>query len=136
MYRMTNIGALIKVVAGFSPRASATATINGAAIDRQDILSCVLHGRTGAAAGSPTAQTYDLKLQDSADGSTSWADLTGAVITQITAIDTSGYVDVNLLSAKRYIRSVGTVAFTAGTSPTLEVACAVVLGGAVVTAIA
>jgi len=128
--RFTDIGAYIKVLAGFSPQAAAGGAINGAAIDRMGFQSAVLHGRTGAATGTPTAQTYDLKLQDSADGSTGWTDIAGAAITQITAVDSEAEVNVNLAGAKKYIRAVGTVTLTGGTTPTLQVASAVVLGGA------
>lgn len=128
----TDVGAEVKVVAGFSPRASAGETINGAAIDRKDFQSCVLHARSGAVSGSPTTVAYDAKLQESADGSTGWTDIPGAAISQIAAADTEKHVDVNLAGAKRYIRVVAVIAFTGGTSPTLGVAATVVLGGAVV----
>lgn len=128
----TDIGAYIKPVVGFFPQASGAATINGASIDRNGFYSAVLHGATGAVTGTPTGQTFDLKLQDSADGSTGWADISGAAITQITAVSTAGEINVNLTGAKRYIRAVGTVALTGGTTPTLQVAATVVLGGAVV----
>lgn len=125
----TNIGASVKVVAGFSPQAAVAGAINGAAIDRLGFRSAVLHARSGAVTGAPTAQTYDVKLQDSADGSTGWADIPGAAITQITAANAEAEKDINLAGAKRYIRVVGTVGFTGGTSPTLQVASALVLGG-------
>jgi len=126
----TDAGKYIKPVAGFSPQASdGTAAIEGPAIDRTGFLSAVLHGRTGAVTGAPTAQTYDLKLQESADGST-WTDIPGAAITQITAADTEADVNVNLAGAEKYIRAVGTVTFTGGTTPTLQVAATVILGGA------
>lgn len=127
---LTDVGAEIKAVAGFSPQAAAAGAINGTAIDRLGFQSAVLHGRTGAATGTPTSQTYDLKLQDSADGTTGWADIAGSAITQITAVNTEAEKDVNLSGAKRYVRAVGTVAFVGGTTPTLLVASALVLGGA------
>lgn len=127
----TDAGKYIKPVAGFSPQASdGVAAIEGPAIDRTGFLSAVLHGRTGAVAGAPTAQTYDLKLQESADGSTGWTDIPGAAITQITTADAEADVNVNLAGAKKYIRAVGTVTFTGGTTPTLQVAATVILGGA------
>lgn len=131
--RPTDIGAEIKVVAGFAPRAASAGTITGSAIDRDGFLSCVLHARAGDVSGGPSAQTYDVKLQDSADGSTGWADITGAAITQITAANGEKHVNVNLSGAKRYIRAVGTVGFTGGTTPTMDVAATVALGGAVIT---
>lgn len=124
-----DIGAYVKAQAGINPQDSAAATINGAAIDRQDFDSCVLHAAAGAATGTPTAQTVDAKLQDSADGSTGWADIAGAAITQITADNGEAEKDVVLSGAKRYIRAVITVGFTGGTSPKIPVAASVVLGG-------
>ncbi len=128
----TDVGAEVKVVAGFSPTASAGETINGAAIDRKDFQSCVLHARSGAVSGAPTTVTYDVRLQESADGVAGWTDIPGAAIAQIAAADTEKHVDVNLAGAKRYIRAVAVIAFTGGTAPTLVVAATVALGGAVV----
>jgi hypothetical protein len=137
----TDIGAAVKVVQSV-PNVNAGATLNGAAIDRmlttggnEGYYSCVLTGGCGAATGTPTTQTYDVKLQDSADGSTGWADFTdedgNGAITQITADDTNGTTgNVNLKSAKGFIRFVEIVAFTGGTSPDIPHACNVVLGGA------
>ncbi len=126
----TDIGSYIKLVAGVSPRAAVAGAVNGDTIDRQGFDSCVIHARSGAVTGAPTAQTYDLKLQESSDGSTGWTDVVGAAITQITAVDASQEKGVNLLGCKRYIRVVATVGFTGGTSPTLQIASAVALGGA------
>lgn len=126
----SDIGSFIKPVKGINPANQAAGTVNGAAIDRQRYGSCTLHLAVGAATGSPTAQTVDAKLQDSADGSTGWADLTGAAVTQRTADNTEAEVDANLAGAKQYIRAVVVVAFTAGTSPAIPIAATVVLGGA------
>jgi len=125
-----NIGAELKVVKGIPPNDVAAGTVNGAAIDRDGFLSCVLEGQTGAASGTPTSLTADFRLEDSADGSTGWADLAGAVVPQLTAVDQDKHVDANLASAKRYIRTVATVAFVGGTSPKVGVAAAVALGPA------
>jgi len=124
-----DIGSLVKSTRGINPVDSAATTINGPAIDRQGYHSCVLHAACGAASGSPTAQTVDAKLQESADGSSGWADISGASITQITADNSEGEKDADLAGAKQYIRSVVTVAFTGGTSPKIPVAATVVLGG-------
>ena len=125
----TDIGAGLKLLKGTPPAASAAGAVNGAAINRQGFESCVLHAGSGAATGSPTTQALDAKLQDSADGSTGWADLSGAAITQITAVNSEAHVNVNLRAAKQFIRVVTTVAFTGGTAPTLGNEAAVVLGG-------
>ncbi len=129
------LGSLYKTTKGNPPAAASAGTRNGSAIDRSvaggvTYQSATLHAASGAVTGSPTTQTLDAKLQDSADGSTGWADITGAAITQITAANAEAEVDVDLSGAKRYIRVVEVVAFTGGTTPTLGAQETVVLGGA------
>lgn len=126
----TDIGAEIKTVAGIPPTNAGAGAINGAAIDRQGFQSCTLQAACGAASGGPSAQTVDAKLQHSADGSTGWADIAGAAVTQMAADNGDEEVDVDLSVARRYLRVVSTVALTGGTTPKLPVAATVVLGGA------
>ncbi|HWP59536.1 MAG TPA: hypothetical protein VNL14_16710 [Candidatus Acidoferrales bacterium] len=131
-----DIGAYIKVVKGINPANAAAGTINGAAIDRAGIggknqfMSCVLKISCGAASGGPSAQTVNAKLQDSSDGSSGWADISGAAVTQLTADNGESQVNVDLSAAKRHIRAVVTVGFTGGTSPAIPVAAELILGGA------
>jgi hypothetical protein len=75
------------------------------------------------------SQTVATKLQDSADGSTGWADVSAAAATDLTADDTEDEVDIDLSGAKRYVRAVTTVSFTAGTTPSIPVAATLVLAG-------
>ena len=124
-----NVGEFVKLAKGINPAASAAATINGAAIDRQGYLSCVLHHAAGAAAGAPTARTVDTKLQDSADGTAGWLDLANAAAAQLIADNTEAEKNVELTGARRYIRAVTTVTFTGGTSPTIPVAATLTLAG-------
>jgi hypothetical protein len=124
-----NIGAQVKVERAIKPQAAGAGTINGPAIDRLGFLSAVLHVGTGDVSGSPSAQTVDAKLQESADGATGWTDISGAAISQITSANAQAEKDVSLSGAKRYIRAVVTVSFTGGTSPTIGAAATVVLGG-------
>lgn len=121
----SDIGAEIKAVAGVLPT-SVVGTANGAAIDRQGFESCVLHVMNGAVSGSDTF-TVDAKLQESADGSTGWTDITGAAVEQSTTDDNSLEVDVDLSGAKQYIRAV--VESTVSGTDTLPVAASVILGG-------
>lgn len=125
-----DIGGEVKAIKAINPVDQAAGTVNGSAINRQGFLSAVLHCAAGAASGAPTAQTVDAKLQDSADGSTGWADITGAAITQLTADNSEAQVDVDLGTAKKFIRAVVDVGFTGGTSPSIPVAATVILGGA------
>jgi len=133
-YVAHDIGAEIKVVWALSPLENAAGARNSAAIDRavangKLYMSCVVAGRVGAVAGAPSSYSVIYKLQDSADGSTGWADYGSANATLI-ADDTDAEGDFNLSSAKRYIRVVETSAFVAGTTPKVEGAAVVVLGGA------
>jgi len=128
---LRDVGKFLKTVAGINPTNSTGGTINGSAIDRTGFESCVLHAAAGAATGAPTAQSVTAKLQESADGSTGWADITGAAITAITADNGAAEVDVDLSGVKQYIRVVVTVSLTGGTTPAIPVASAVALGGAV-----
>jgi len=94
--------------------AERSATANGSAADILDY-----EGQAAAilqsAAGTGTTPTLDVKLQDSADGSTGWADITGAAFTQVTnAAASAQVVKFNASAVKRYIRAVATVA---GTTP-------------------
>lgn len=131
-YVSHDVGAEVKVVWALSPLENAAGTRNSAAIDRavangKLYLSCVVSGRSGAAAGTPTSYSVIYKLQDSADGSSGWADY-GSANATLTADNTDGEGDFNLSSAKRYIRVVETTAFVDGTTPKVEGAAVVVLG--------
>jgi len=125
-----NIGQYIALTKAINPTNASAGTINGASVDRSGYLSAVLHVACGAASGTPTAQTVDAKIQESADGS-SWSDVSGAAITQITADNSEQELNLNLSGRKQYIRAVVTVAFTGGTSPAIPVAATLALGGAV-----
>lgn len=62
--------------------------------------------------------TFDCKVQESADGSTGWADITGAALSQITTQATTTPATAQIVQfqrTKRYLRLVSTVAGT--TSP-------------------
>ncbi|HND52536.1 MAG TPA: hypothetical protein PLV92_09075 [Pirellulaceae bacterium] len=101
--------------AGFilSAPATRTTTVTGAAVDILNVdgpMLVVQH--VGTVTG--TTPTLDGKLQDSADGSTGWADITGATFTQVTASDNLQAIKLEASEVKRYVRYVGTIA---GTTP-------------------
>ena len=104
--------------------ADRSATVNGSAADILDYeghVAAILQ----SAAGTGTTPTLDVKLQDSADGSTGWADIAGAAFTQVTnAAPSAQAVKFNASAARRHIRAVATVG---GTTPSF--ACAVSLVG-------
>lgn len=132
-----NSGAYFKVAAGNVPAAVAAGTRNSAAIDRLGYQSCKLATQTGATSGTPTSFTVNAKVQDSADGSTGWADYVpprgvaaDAAITALAAASAVGTKDIDLSSAKRYVRVVEVTAFVGGTAPTVGCVSELVLGGA------
>ncbi|GAB4245695.1 MAG: hypothetical protein OHK0028_23650 [Deltaproteobacteria bacterium] len=97
----------------FDP-ADRSASVNGSAVD---ILA--YEGQSAAilqsSAGTGTNPTLDVKLQDSADGSTGWADIAGAAFTQVTnAAPAAQIVKFNASNARRYVRAVVTIG---GTTP-------------------
>jgi hypothetical protein len=99
------------------PAVRVTATGNGDAVDLTDYegdMACTLM----SSAGGGTSPTLDVKIQDSADGSTSWADISGATFTQVTdGADAHETIIVKSNACKRYVRAVKTVT---GTSPTFD----------------
>jgi len=125
-----DIGALLKSLIGISPQNSAGATINGTGFSRDGFDSCVLVVAAGATTGAPTSFTVDGKLQSSDAVGGTYADITGAAITALTAIDTIGNKNVDLGAIDEFIRAVVITAFVGGTAPTVDVAAVVILGGA------
>lgn len=136
----TDIGSLLEPAVSLQPQAiSGAADVNGGGVDRLGTpavymyYSCMLTLAVGASTGTPTSFTVDCRLQDSADNTT-FADfkpdgVNVAKVPQVAAINTVSRVNVNLTTANRYIRAVGKPAFVSGTSPTVLVAAAIILGG-------
>ena len=88
-----------------SASASQASTVTGSAVDLLDYEGGVAivqsHG-TGTG-------TLDGKIQDSADGSTGWADVSGAAFTQSTTTADVKVLALNPKQVKRHIRYVGTI---------------------------
>ncbi len=106
-----NLGQLLNLLTLLPSAAYAnTAAATGAAIDLNDyegeaaVVLQVAAGGTG---------TLDVTIQDSADGSTGWANISGAAFTQVTTSASSQKIAVKTDSCKRYIRALGTI----GTGP-------------------
>ena len=130
--RDRNIGAYIKPADSVRPQPAA-ASVNGQAVDRSGYLSAQLLAYVGATTGTPTSFTVDVKLQDSATSGGTYADLTPAAdyaVAQIVAVNLLKWKNVDLSKARPFIRAVATIAFVGGTSPTIQVACPIILGGA------
>lgn len=95
-----------------TPAAAITATTtNGSAVnilDYEGPVVIVLDARNVAGA----TPTLDVKIQDSADGSTGWADVSGAAFTQVTTGQSSQRIVVDSNACKKFIRDVGTIGGT------------------------
>jgi hypothetical protein len=76
---------------------------------------CFAIQQVGAVSG--TSPTLAGKIQESADGSTGWSDVSGATFATVTA--STNNQAITFERTKRYLRYVGTVG---GTSPSFAVA--------------
>lgn len=92
--------------------ASRTSTLTGSAVDLQGLSGEATVILDSSAATAGTNPTLDVKIQDSADGSTGWADVTGAAFTQVTSTASQQRLSVNVSEIKRYVRTVGTLGGT------------------------
>ncbi len=86
----------------------------------------------GAETGAPTAASVLTKLQHSPDNST-WSDFqinsTVQETAALTAASSENTAAIDLTGANRFIRPVTIISFTGGTSPEIQVAAGVILGG-------
>lgn len=88
-----------------SASASQASTVTGSAVDLIDYEGPVaITQNHGTGTG-----TLDGKIQDSADGSTGWADVSGATFSQSTTTADCKTLAINPKQIKRYIRYVGTI---------------------------
>lgn len=92
---------------------TATSTVTGSAVDVRDAEGDLMVVQAVGAVSGATP-TLDGKLQDSADGATGWADVSGATFTQVTAANNVQKIVVRANAMRRYVRYVGTIG---GTSP-------------------
>ena len=112
----------VKAVVSVSPQSIAqAASVDGASVDTNGFDEARVVGFMGAI---PTGLVSTLKVQESADGSTGWADVTGASMAFAdTEDDTIKTGRVKLLPArKRHLRLVDTIG--AGTGSVL--ACGII----------
>lgn len=94
--------------------AARTSTVTTSAVDvRQYKGGLIVQQLTGAIAGTDTP-TLAGKIQTSANGSTNWADITGATFTAVTAADSFQKIGFVANETLGYIRYVGTIT---GTNP-------------------
>jgi hypothetical protein len=141
-----NIGAWLESNLGLAP---VTITAGGAgdgtaqagpAINRVDAKSCVVAVPHASTLATGETVDYDVRLEDSADGSTGWADYaqptySGAAYKAYQqaylAGGESGIIefDVNLEGAKAYVRAQVTATLSAGSTDTSTFAAVVTLAG-------
>jgi hypothetical protein len=117
---------------------SGSSAVDGVSIDTQGYDNAKLHVYAAEASGSPSAASLAVTLQESADGSTNWAnalDNTGTAI-GFTLSGLNAAAGVNAarieglnLNRKRYLRIVVTPTFTGGTSPAILAYGEIVFGG-------
>jgi hypothetical protein len=128
---MRSIFDAVKNIQAIDPIA-ASAAQTSAAIDTKGFNTGAVVIINGVATGTPTSYTVDAKVQHCDTSSGSYADVSGAAITQIIAdsriatIRLSGFGT----SLKRYIKIVVTPALTGGSSPKALVGATVQLGRA------
>jgi hypothetical protein len=146
-FKSTDIGGEVSLGdISVSSQASA-GVINGAWVDTKldgvgPYDSCFASGLLGNITGAPTGATMVIKLQDALDNAgTGAADYKpdGINVAQskvgiseaAPAVGTHDLTKLNsqLKNARRFVRVVATIAFTAGTAPKSDVALALHLGG-------
>lgn len=124
-----------KASIGVAPQAaSGTTAIEGAAVDTLVHKTLKAVCQVGATSGTPTSFTITFKVQQSADGSTGWVDVTGAskvisAVGTLAEIRATDYAGVDTL---RYLRLVATPAFVGGSSPTAMVSGVFDAGNAII----
>lgn len=88
-----------------APAASQASTFTSAAVDLIEYdQPMVIEQNHGTSTG-----TLDGKLQDSADGTTGWADIAGAAFAQSTTTPDVQKIALNAGNNRRFIRYVGTI---------------------------
>jgi len=106
---------------------TATATQTGSAVDTKGYNSAAVVLEVGAVSG--TTPTLDVKIQECDTSGGTYADISGATFTQVTATGSSQILRIEGLgtSRKRYLRAVGTIT---GTTPSFAFGVEILLGRA------
>lgn len=107
---------------------TATATVTGTGIDTMGYNDAMITLEVGVVSG--TTPTLDGKIQESDTVGGTYADITGAVFTQVTASNSTQKIRLGGLGVggrKRFIRFVGTIA---GTTPSFALAANALFGNA------
>lgn len=112
---MKSVYDAVKFLASLVP-ASRTASGNGSAVDTKGFGSAVLTISAGDIDLTTGDETYAFSVEESADGSTGWAAISGATasVTADNDVKLIRLEGLNMGSRKRYLRAVLTAA---GTTP-------------------
>jgi hypothetical protein len=128
-----------KIVGGTSVPAqsfSGSTAVNGSSVDTSGADNGALYANGAQTSGSPSAATLVVTLQESANGTSGWAnalDNTGTVIgftlnCESAAAENVARIEGLNLNRKRYLRAVITPAFTGGSSPAILGFAQIILG--------
>lgn len=120
----------VKVLPSVRPIGAVAGAVNGVAIDTEGYADAMAVVMVGATTGSPSSFTVDAKVQESANGTSGWTDISGAAITQVTAAAKTGEIAIPLRQRSahlRYVRVVITPAFSGGSTPTVGISASVIL---------
>ena len=99
----------LKAVRSLAPDAYTAAAHEGDAVDCLGAKEALAVLDTGVCSATGTV---DVKVQESADGSTGWADITGAAFVQVTVANDQAIYQGRIRmtpTRKRYLRAYGTV---------------------------
>jgi hypothetical protein len=101
-----------------------TADTNGPAVDLRPYRGKVMALFNIAAATAGTTPTMDVKIQDSADGSTGWTDVSGYTGSQVTTVDSLQVIAIDTELTRAYVRAVFDIGGTA--SPSFPCSAAII----------
>jgi hypothetical protein len=126
----------VRVATSLKPQSfTGSSAVNGLSVDTLGYDNAKIHAYAQTASGSPSAAAVAVKLQESADNST-WTDAldnTSTVIgftlnSQAADAFNAARIEGLGLNRKRYLRVVGTPAFTSGTSPAILANAEIIFG--------
>lgn len=124
---MKNVGQIVKSLTALRPQSDAGGSaVNGADIDRRSYGHATFFIHSGAISGTPSANTVTINIQHASVTAT-YSNVAGASGT-ITAANTDLEINVDCSALNQYVRVTETTAFTAGSSPTVLIGSACILG--------
>ena len=107
---------------------SGSSAVNGVAVDKLGFDDALAVVSLGAESGSPDSFSFAAKVQESANGSTGWADVANATATLTEENTVAKFKVPDMLNRLRYLRVVITPTFVNGSSPAVVSTGALLLG--------